>query len=147
MKPLAYRHNVTRKIYLKPAGSIYYRDKDDKVIVIPEEVVEKSSDFTAIGKELFVTEDGVQIYEGDSWWYVTVAPSPHVARTNTMIYGGRAENMKPIRRFSNEFAARDFAKSILNSPTLSLIELELFATELKISKATLKLIKNKYKKS
>jgi len=144
---IQYRHKKFGTIVSKAKeGDLYYNMKTNSLVNIPRNMVEASEEWVKLGKPLFITEDGIQLYEGDFWWYVTVTSNPHIARTNVVNYGGKPENIKPVKRFSNEFAARSYANKLTSSPLITMIELEEYAKDLKISKTTLTLIKNKFSK-
>lgn len=67
-------------------------------------------DIKQIAIPLFKTEDNVDIFEGDSWWYVVAdSPNPYPRKTNTLVYSGTS-NYKKILRFSTEKVANDWIK-------------------------------------
>ncbi len=82
-------------------------------LATPEEI--------AATKPLFTTEDGKEIYKGDSWWYVI--PSKLVCKeTNTTTYKGKNTSNDEIKTFSTEKLAQDYLA--LYKPLLSFSEIE-----------------------
>lgn len=74
---------------------------------------------TAPRKEIFVSEDGVKIFDGDSWYYVT-DEFKSVASTNTLAYTGTKTNK--VFRFAKREAADLFL--IKNKKLLSVADIE-----------------------
>lgn len=70
-----------------------------------------------VKKPLFTTEDGVDIFEGNYWFYVKEG-SAKIVKTNVFKYGGLPQNKKPVKRFSTEEAAEEYV--LLNKPQLSI---------------------------
>ncbi len=74
-------------------------------------------DFINQKKPLFTTEDCVDIYEGDSWFYVAEGHKD-VRKTCTLAYAGT--NRKPVKRFSTEEAAREYIRK--TTPILKTVD-------------------------
>ena len=58
-------------------------------------------------KPLFTTEDGKEIYQGDSWWYV-IPSKLIVKQTSTTTYKGKNTSNDEIKRFSTEALAKEY---------------------------------------
>jgi hypothetical protein len=71
---------------------------------------------------LFVTEDGVSIKPGNSWWYIKVPEFSKPVKTSTLGYSGDPKNKKDVIRFSTRDAAIDYI--IRNKPMLSFNDIE-----------------------
>lgn len=107
--------------------------------LIHKSFIESSVDFYELGKLLFVSEDFVEVFGGDLWYYVTIEDNPIIRLTNTLDYKGSKENLKLVKRFSTKEAAYKFAESLKTK--IGIHTLEQNAKKLKISKTTLSLIK------
>ena len=64
---------------------------------------------------LFTSENGRDIFEGDTWFYVKEG-STEITSTTTLHYGGK--NKKSVKRFSSKNAAYDYIKNTI--PLLSI---------------------------
>lgn len=58
---------------------------------------------------LFTSYEGVNIFEGDTWWYVKLN-NLTIRKTNTTKYVGTPNSRKHVERFSTEAAAKSFVK-------------------------------------
>lgn len=72
-----------------------------------------------ISSHLFKTHDGVDIFEGDSWWYVKLNNFTKT-QTDTLAYNGNPKNKVEVLRFSTEQAADEYI--LMNKPCLSIKE-------------------------
>lgn len=137
-----YIHQNTGMIAV-PVNTSFYRIEDVSEALIPIQLITQSDEWNVIKrKKLFTSEDGVDIYEGDSWTYVTLTKNPKVGRTSTLVYAGNPENIVETKRFADGRTAQLFA-NLLRTP-ITYFELESAASELKLSKATLSLIRKKF---
>jgi hypothetical protein len=136
-----YRHKATQILLERHPVLNYYNGKESpwQGANIPASIVENSTEY-APAEHLFITEDGVKIYEGMRWWYVPIRANTNMHQTTSILYKGDSNKMKPVKRFFDLANARKFADT-LNSQSITLFELEEKAKEFKFSKTSLELIK------
>lgn len=68
-------------------------------------------ELTPVEKEpLFTTEDGVEIFEGDYWYYL-VLETRKIGRTNNLEYKGNPSNKKEVLRFSSEESVLEYLEN------------------------------------
>ena len=136
-----YRHKVTGIVLQKHPVINFYEGKETpwKGVLIPLVIVENSTDYEP-ANYLFVTEDRVPIFEGDSWFYVVISGNPKVGETNTMNYKGDQTKKKTVKCFKSHILAIKFLEQ-LKKECLAFSELEENAKAFKLSKTSLQLIK------
>lgn len=104
--------------------AIDHPDYPNEVIIngarFPKDFVTKSKEWKEDPEFLFVSEDGVKIKPGDSWWYITLPDLDGPRETRTMTYNGK--NKRPVLRFSTSAAARNHI--IRNKPVLSINDIQ-----------------------
>ncbi len=75
--------------------------------------------FRKLGNYLFITEDGKEIFEGDSYWCVNV--SPHLWNPYEQTAKARTHLPKNVKAFTTEELLKEFI--VMNKPLLSLDDL------------------------
>ena len=136
-----YLHRATKVLLTQTKDGNYYTSPAYGKAKIPAALVEGSADYRD-PNPLFTADDGVEIFDGDSWYYVVVGMNPLVRKTSTLDYNGPVEQKRPVKRFSTIQNANAF-KDLL-SKRVSIYALEVNAEFLGISKTSLELIKKHF---
>jgi len=103
-----YGHKNTGLIYIEGTDNLYYWRNNGKFDQsIPKEIIENSNDWELLSpKFLFKTIDGVNIYEGDEFFYINVLHNLECKiYSNKDIAHYNAVNYDWIQKFSTKNAA------------------------------------------
>ena len=97
-------HRTISSIYLGTSNDIRFNaENGDNAFMLEL--------FSHVKKPLFTTFDGVDIFEGDTWWYVKLS-NLKVNQTSTTRYAGPTSQKSDVVRFSTEEAANSYAERI-----------------------------------
>lgn len=111
--------------YLESNGFLVWKKTPSKevlrgIITFENEVI--GIIFKDVINVLFKSEDGVDIKEGDSWWYVKLPSLAGPTKTSTLSYDGN--NKKEVLRFSTQSAAHEYI--LTNKKLLSFNDIQGF---------------------
>lgn len=133
-----YQHKTTGVVFTQTKDGNFYTSDYYGKAKIPAALVEGSSDYRD-PNPLFISDDGISVYEGDTWFYIVIGAAPIVRRTSTLEYNGPIEQKKPVKRFGDLKNANAFRD--LLTKKISVYALEVNAEFLGISSGSLDLIK------
>jgi len=96
-----YKHKITGNIAVETNSGNNYKVSEPKSFTIPKWIVENSSDWEEIEEPLFITEDGVEKFAGDSCYYIV---SSNYRIGNGIVVEG-AEFKMALARFNDPIRA------------------------------------------